>query len=72
MIGKRLSGAALIAAAAASAAVVAASPASAAPAHHPNPPASSHGVTQTNLVSDQPGKAQITDPNLINAWGNVA
>jgi uncharacterized protein (TIGR03118 family) len=28
-----------------------------------------HGVTQTNLVSDQPGKAQITDPNLINAWG---
>jgi uncharacterized protein (TIGR03118 family) len=29
----------------------------------------SHGVTQTNLVSDQPGKAQLTDPHLINAWG---
>jgi uncharacterized protein (TIGR03118 family) len=69
MIGKRLSGAALIAAGVASAAVVAASPASAAPAHHPNRPAPSHGVTQTNLVSDQPGRAQITDPNLINAWG---
>lgn len=69
MIGKRLSGAALIAAAAASAAVVAASPASAAPAHHSSGPGSSRGVTQTNLVSDQIGKAQITDPNLINAWG---
>lgn len=23
----------------------------------------------TNLVSDQPGKAQITDPSLVNAWG---
>ena len=23
----------------------------------------------TNLVSDQPGVAQITDPNLVNAWG---
>jgi uncharacterized protein (TIGR03118 family) len=22
-----------------------------------------------NLVSDQPGHAQITDPNLVNAWG---
>jgi uncharacterized protein (TIGR03118 family) len=69
MIGKRLSGAALIAAAAASAAVVGASPASAAPAHHPGRPAPSDGVTQTNLVSDQPGKAEITDPNLVNAWG---
>jgi uncharacterized protein (TIGR03118 family) len=26
-------------------------------------------ITQTNLVSDQPGVATITDPNLINAWG---
>jgi uncharacterized protein (TIGR03118 family) len=69
MIGKRLSGAALIVAAAASTAVVAASPAGAAPAHNPSNPAPSRGVTQTNLVSDQPGKAQITDPNLINAWG---
>jgi uncharacterized protein (TIGR03118 family) len=24
---------------------------------------------QRNLVSDQPGKAEITDPNLVNAWG---
>ena len=24
---------------------------------------------QTNLVSDQPGVAQITDPNLVNPWG---
>src|SRR5262245_30381454 len=23
----------------------------------------------TNLVSDQPGHAQLTDPNLVNAWG---
>jgi uncharacterized protein (TIGR03118 family) len=25
--------------------------------------------TQTNLVSDMPGVAAITDPNLVNAWG---
>ena len=24
---------------------------------------------QINLVSDQPGQAQVTDPNLVNAWG---
>ena len=24
---------------------------------------------QTNLVSDIPGKARITDPNLVNPWG---
>jgi uncharacterized protein (TIGR03118 family) len=24
---------------------------------------------QTNLVSDIPGLAQVTDPNLVNAWG---
>jgi uncharacterized protein (TIGR03118 family) len=24
---------------------------------------------QTNLVSDVPGRAQITDPHLVNAWG---
>jgi uncharacterized protein (TIGR03118 family) len=24
---------------------------------------------QTNLVADTPGQAQITDPNLVNAWG---
>lgn len=26
-------------------------------------------VTQTNLVSDQPGVAAVTDPQLVNAWG---
>ena len=26
-------------------------------------------VQQTNLVSDQPGVAPVTDPNLINPWG---
>ena len=65
MIGKHLAGVALIAAATGSAALVA-SPAGATPAHRPT---YSHGVTQTNLVSDQPGRAQITDPNLKNAWG---
>ena len=69
MIGKRLSGTALIAAAATLAAFAAAGPAGAAPAHHRHRPAPSRGVTQTNLVSDQPGKAEITDPNLVNAWG---
>ena len=24
---------------------------------------------QTNLVSDLPGEAQVTDANLVNAWG---
>jgi len=24
---------------------------------------------QKNLVSDQPGMAQVTDPNLVNPWG---
>lgn len=27
------------------------------------------GFVQTNLVSDQMGVAQVTDPNLVNAWG---
>ena len=31
--------------------------------------ASSIDVYVTNLVSDQPGIAQVTDPNLVNAWG---
>ena len=30
------------------------------------------GYRQTNLVSDQPGVAQIMDPNLVNAWGLAA
>ncbi len=28
--------------------------------------------TITNLVSDQPGQAMTTDPNLVNAWGLTA
>jgi len=34
-------------------------------------PASANGggYAQENLVSDQPGVAQLTDPNLVNAWG---
>jgi uncharacterized protein (TIGR03118 family) len=27
------------------------------------------GYTQTNLVSDIPGLAAVTDPNLVNPWG---
>lgn len=27
------------------------------------------GFEQQNLVSDQPGVAALTDPNLVNAWG---
>ena len=27
------------------------------------------GFLQTNLVSDVPGLAQLTDPNLVNPWG---
>ena len=29
----------------------------------------SGNVLQTNLVSDLPGVAQFTDPNLVNPWG---
>jgi uncharacterized protein (TIGR03118 family) len=29
----------------------------------------SGNVVQTNLVSDLPGVAQVTDPNLVNPWG---
>src|SRR4051794_353964 len=31
--------------------------------------AADNAYVQTNLVSDQPGVALVTDPNLINAWG---
>jgi uncharacterized protein (TIGR03118 family) len=31
-----------------------------------------HGFRQINLVSDIPGKAQLTDHNLINPWGLAA
>ena len=40
--------------------------AQAAPAHVTNPAGT---VLQTNLVSDLPGVADITDPNLQNPWG---
>jgi uncharacterized protein (TIGR03118 family) len=30
------------------------------------------GFRQINLVSDQPGKAPLTDPSLVNAWGLAA
>ncbi len=32
-------------------------------------PARAGGYFQTNLVSNQSGVAQVTDPNLINPWG---
>jgi len=37
-------------------------------------PASAHTTAyrQINLVSDQPGKAHLTDPDLVNAWGLAA
>jgi uncharacterized protein (TIGR03118 family) len=34
--------------------------------------ADGRAFVQTNLVSDQPGVALTTDPNLVNAWGLVA
>jgi uncharacterized protein (TIGR03118 family) len=32
-------------------------------------PAAAAGFVQTNLVSDLPGVAAVTDPNLVNPWG---
>src|SRR5260221_14422628 len=32
-------------------------------------PAVAQGYIQTNLVSDIPGLAAVTDPNLVNPWG---
>src|SRR5450432_493948 len=32
----------------------------------------SAGVVQINLVSNVPGLAQVTDPNLVNPWGMSA
>jgi len=52
----------------ATAAIAVAVPLSAS-ADTPTGHAKSHGFTQTNLVSDQVGKAALTDPHLINAWG---
>ncbi len=34
--------------------------------------AAPNAYKQKNLVSDQPGQATITDPNLVNAWGLAA
>jgi uncharacterized protein (TIGR03118 family) len=31
-----------------------------------------HGFRQINLVSDIPGRAQLTDTNLVNPWGLAA
>jgi uncharacterized protein (TIGR03118 family) len=33
--------------------------------------AAAGGFVPTNLVSDQPGVAPVTDPNLVNPWGLV-
>jgi uncharacterized protein (TIGR03118 family) len=33
--------------------------------------ATSNQYTQTNLISDIPGVARITDPNLVNPWGQA-
>jgi uncharacterized protein (TIGR03118 family) len=44
---------------------VAAAPANAAQASHPF----DDGYQQINLVSDQPGVAQLQDTNLVNPWG---
>jgi uncharacterized protein (TIGR03118 family) len=34
-----------------------------------SPPSTTHGFRQINLVSDRPGMARLTDPDLVNAWG---
>ncbi|HSC02303.1 MAG TPA: TIGR03118 family protein [Solirubrobacteraceae bacterium] len=33
--------------------------------------ATTNDYTQTNLISDIPGVARITDPNLVNPWGQA-
>src|SRR5205085_7432527 len=32
-------------------------------------PAAAPNFTKTNLISDLPGMARMTDPNLVNPWG---
>jgi uncharacterized protein (TIGR03118 family) len=44
-------------------------PAQAAPAGPSSAMHKPRGYVQTNVVSDQPGQALLTDPNLVNAWG---
>jgi uncharacterized protein (TIGR03118 family) len=41
----------------------------AAPAAPVNAPGPSQFYTQHNLLSDVPGLADLTDPNVVNAWG---
>jgi uncharacterized protein (TIGR03118 family) len=60
---RRRPGALLVLALAVSSALVAASPLAA---------AEENSYTVTPLVSDQPGVAARTDPNLVNAWGLTA
>lgn len=57
----RIAGLGVVIALAAS--VAAAAPAAASTRH------AHHGYRQINLVADRPGRAAITDPNLVNAWG---
>jgi uncharacterized protein (TIGR03118 family) len=49
------------------AALLALAPAAPAAATHPQ-----NAYHQTNLVSDLPGLAQLTDPDLVNPWGLAA
>jgi len=37
----------------------------------PSPSQAQNGYTETDLVSDLEGRAQIRDPNLVNPWGLV-
>lgn len=39
------------------------------PAHASPEPSNEGAYRQVNLVSDLPGRAQVTDPNLVNPWG---
>jgi uncharacterized protein (TIGR03118 family) len=38
-------------------------------AKRPHKPAAVGSYAQRNLVADQPGQAELTDPNLVNPWG---
>lgn len=44
-------------------------PAAASPVKPSDEGPHAHGYVQTNLVSDQPGVAALTDPHLVNPWG---
>jgi hypothetical protein len=43
-----------------------------APAAQAGPSHRHNAYHQTNLVSDLPGLAQLTDPDLVNPWGLAA